>query len=271
MAHEEVDDLAVDPDRHVPVALAREAENREFRRRVPVGRGRRSGIVGKARARHVFPQELLERPDPVEEDRVARVDAHPELPLEEPETERVVGAAHDAVVVEVEPRGDARVRGRHVAIGVLDGRRAVLRDGQVVVLEELRPEALRVEVQLVDQQDVGARPLDDLGDRLRLGIVRRREVGEELPGEVPVERRVERREADVAGAVAEEEALQEIEVVDFPVGTCRGGHRAERQRGDEEESLRVHARDRRPLGSRLARDRVNVPRALHLPQRLTIA
>ena len=77
---------------------------------------------------------------------------------------------------------------------------ASVRHRQEAVGEEV--ERHRIEVELVDQHDVGCDPLDDLGDVVRLDDARarqvggRQQVGPELAGVVPVERRVERREAD---------------------------------------------------------------------------
>jgi hypothetical protein len=67
-------------------------------------------------------------------------------------------------------------------VRVDDRVRAALRDREIVVLEE--PERCRGEVELVDEQDVRPSALDDLGDRLGLSVVRRREVADELTREV---------------------------------------------------------------------------------------
>jgi hypothetical protein len=127
---------------------------------------------------------------------VLRVDGHSELTREEPEPVGIVRSADHPVVVEVEARGDARVGRRRVAEGVEDRTRPALADGQVVLLEEAQRQAPGIEVELVDQQNIRADALDDLRHRLRLRILRRREVGDELALAVPVERGVEGREAD---------------------------------------------------------------------------
>jgi hypothetical protein len=62
-----------------------------------------------------------------------------------------------------------------------------VRQRQVVLLEQMSRGAVGVEVELVDQQHVGPGPLDDLRHRRRLGVVRSRQVLDELPGGVAVE------------------------------------------------------------------------------------
>ncbi|MGV9367777.1 hypothetical protein [Amycolatopsis sp. NPDC003731] len=73
----------------------------------------------------------------------------------------------------------------------------VLTDRQVVLPEEVGGRVARDVVELVDRLDVRAVALDHLGDFLRLGVARRREVGDELPGGRAVQRSVEGGEADV--------------------------------------------------------------------------
>jgi hypothetical protein len=126
-----------------------------------------------------------------------RVDGHPELAGVEAEAEGVVRPADDAVVVEVEPGRDAGVRLRREAVRVVDRRGAVLRDREVVVLEEAERDAARVVVELVDQDDVRPDALDRLGGVPRLRVRRRGEVGDQPVGRGAVERRVEGGEADV--------------------------------------------------------------------------
>jgi hypothetical protein len=128
---------------------------------------------------------------------VLRVDGHSELTREEPEPVGIVRSADHPVIVEVEARGDTRVGRRRVAVGVEDRARPVLADGQVVLLEEAQREASGIEVELVDQQDLRAYPLDDLRHRLRLRVRGRREVGDELALAVSVERGVKGRETDL--------------------------------------------------------------------------
>jgi hypothetical protein len=154
----------------------------------------------------------------------------PNWPGKKPKPEGVVWPADRAVVVEVVAGRDACVRRRHVAEGVHDRRGPVLRAAQVVVLEALGGQALRVEVELVDEQDVRADALNDFGDDPRLGRVGRREFGDERPRGVPVQRRVEGREADLGRATTLRHG-----------GTRRAGrecHHGERQR--------QHARGTKP-------------------------
>ena len=135
---------------------------------------------------------MLERPDVRGVDRVLRQHQHAELAGEEAEAEGVVGSADDAVVVEVEAGRYAGVRRRYEQVVVADRLGAVVRHLEVVGPEQVRGD--RVEVELVDQQDLRPDPLDDLRDGRRLGVAGSREVGAELTGEIAVERGVEGRE-----------------------------------------------------------------------------
>ena len=176
MAHQEVDHLGADADRNVPVALRREPEHLELLARVPVGRLRGRRIVGQERARHVLPEEPLARADVVVRDWKPRVHRHAELPREGPEPEGVVRTADRAVVVEVEARGDASVGRRNERVAVVNRACAVLRDRQKVLLEQPGGETAFDVVELVDQQHVGSRTPDDLGDGARLSVFGRRQV-----------------------------------------------------------------------------------------------
>src|SRR5918994_651521 len=113
------------------------------------------------------------------------------------EAEGVVAAADRARVVDVESRRDAGVRLCSEAIRIEDRLGTVLADREVVVLEALQRNAAGVEIELVDQQDVRANTLNRLGRIPGLDVVRRRDVGQELPGRVPVQRGVEGGKADV--------------------------------------------------------------------------
>jgi hypothetical protein len=143
---------------------------------------------------------MLERAGPLGVDRVLRVDGHTELAREEAEAPGVVRPAHRAAVVEIEARCDARVGRGDEPVREGDRVSTVLREREVVVLEER--ERRRLVVELVDKQDVRPSALDDLCHGLGLRIARRGEVGEQLAGEVPLERRVEGREADCLDAAA---------------------------------------------------------------------
>ena len=168
-----------------------------------------AGVVGSSAAgrRHVLPEEMLEGPHVVGQDRVLRVDDHPELALEHAEAQRVVAVGvvagrrvGDAVVVEVEPARDAGVRRCDERVWLVDRRGPVVRDLEVVVPEGIHERAVRmrrrgrVEVELVDEQDLGPDALDDLCDGIGLGVARSRQVGQGLAGGAPVERRIECRE-----------------------------------------------------------------------------
>ena len=192
MADQEVDGLAVDEDWHVPVALGRQPEDVELVGGVPIGRRGRRRVVGQPGAGHVLPEEVLEGPDVRGVDWVLGQDEQAELSGEEAEAEGVVGAAHHAVVVEVEPGRYAGVGRCDEQVVVTDRLSAVLRHLEVVGPEQVRGHG--VEVELVDQQHLRPGPLDDLRDRCRLGIAGRREVGAELTRKIPVERSIEGRE-----------------------------------------------------------------------------
>jgi hypothetical protein len=127
-------------------------------------------------------------------DRVLRVDGHAELPRKGAEPEGVVAASDRAIVVEVETRGDPRVRRRGEPVGVRDRPRAVLGDRQIVVVEPIERYVLRVEIELVDEQHVGCGALDDLGHALDLRVGRSRHRREERAIGAAVQRRIERRE-----------------------------------------------------------------------------
>ena len=170
MADEEVHDLAAHDQRDVPVRLGRQPDHVELLGRVEVAGGGRGRVVGQARARHVLPAEVLEGPHEALGDGVAGVDLHPELTGKEAEAEGVVGATDRAVVVEVKARRDAGVRRRRVAVAVVDRRSTVAPDGEVVVSEQAGGGARLVEIELVDEQHVGAHALDDLRHRAGLGV-----------------------------------------------------------------------------------------------------
>jgi len=99
-------------------------------------------------------------------------DGHPELAGEEPESKGIVRPArHTAVVVEVEAGWNARVRRCDEHVWVVDRRqRFVLGNAQIVVLEGGRQRVVRLEVELVDEQHLGADTLDDLRDCRRLEV-----------------------------------------------------------------------------------------------------
>ncbi len=105
---------------------------------------------------------------------------HSELAREESESERVVRATDDAVVVEVEARRDPGVRRGDEDIGEVDGIGGGLAteavcEVEIVVLECLRQRVVRFEVELVDQQYLGPDALDDLRHRVRLGVAGHRQ------------------------------------------------------------------------------------------------
>jgi hypothetical protein len=218
VGHQEVHGLAPDPDRHVPVALGRQSQDVDLVRRVE---RRRDEVAG-----HVLPAEVLERPHVVRVDRVLGEDHQPELAREGAEAEGVVAAPDAAVVVEVLARRDAGVGRRDERVRVRDRRRAVLRDLEEVVAEQVGGGGGVVE--LVDQEHVGPRPLDHLGDVACLAAehvvdLRMGEMVDEVALGGSVERRVERREADVVG---------------LPV--CLRGRRCEQQHRDQDHEHAPH-------------------------------
>ena len=75
----------------------------------------------------------------------------------------------------------------------------VLRDHQVVVAEQVHGDLVLDVVELVDQHDVGAGPLDRLRHVAGLLVLAGREVGDELSVGGAVQRGVERREPDLLG------------------------------------------------------------------------
>ena len=200
MAHEEVDDLAVNVDRNVPVALRRQPEDAQLGRAVPVGRRRGRRIIRKARVRHVLPEKVLEGPHLVVQDRVLREDRHSELSREEAKPERVVRTRDNPVVVQVEARRDPGVRrgDEDVRIDDRGGSRAagVVRQVEVVLLEGLCQRVVRLEVELVDKEHLRPDSLDDLRHSVCLGVARHGELRQRLSSDVTVERCVEGREPD---------------------------------------------------------------------------
>ena len=68
------------------------------------------------------------------------------------------------------------------------------------MLEELGGRAVLVEVELVDQEQVGPHPLDDLGHGRRLGVAGGREVLDQLSLDVAVQGGVEGGDADLGWA-----------------------------------------------------------------------
>ena len=132
----------------------------------------------------------------LEVDRVAAEDGHAELALELTESERVVATTDGAVVVEVEAAGDPGVGRRDEGVAVVDRLGTVVRHLEVVVPEQVDGDVARHVVELVDEQHVRAGALDDLGDRRGLGVVRRRQVRDQLARHGPVERGVEGLEPD---------------------------------------------------------------------------
>ena len=139
-------------------------------------------VVGQSGARDRSPQQVLECPHLVLDDRVAGQHDHPVLAREVTEPERVVRSADGAVVVEVEPRRDAGVRRGDEGVRIVDRLGTVLRQQQVVAVEQVdRRPALDV-VELVEQHDVGTGVLEDRGDVGGLLVVRSGQVGDQPAG-----------------------------------------------------------------------------------------
>ena len=196
---ENVNHAPVHDDRHIPMTLGRQAHHLELLGRVPIVELRRSGVVRQQGPRHVDPPELLKRPNVGGENRIPRQQNHPELALEDPETERVVGLPEHAVVVEVETRIDPRVGGRHEDEGVIDRQRPVLRNAEIVLEEPANRSARRIEVKLVDEEYVGANALNDLRDDARLAAPGAGKLRPKLSRRASVQRRVEGRHPKGAG------------------------------------------------------------------------
>ena len=186
-----------DLHRHVPMRLAAEPYDVQLFRAVPVGRRRGRRVVGERRARHVLPQEVLEGAHIARVDRVLRQHDHAVLPREQPEAVSVIAAADLAVVVEVEAAGHAGVDRCGVRIRIVDRAGAVLADLQVVLPEQIDCLIAVDVVELVQQNDVGVRPLDDLGDGLGLRVVGRRQVVDKLALGSAIEAEVVRRHAQI--------------------------------------------------------------------------
>jgi hypothetical protein len=149
---------------------------------------------------------MLEGSDVLHVDGEPRVDGHPELSREEAEPKGVVRAADGPVVVEVEAGRDPGVGRGHESERVLDGCGVAVGDRQVVLLEESGGQrgatrSLGVEVELVDEQDVGPGALDDLGHGVGLVVPGGGQVTDQLSRGVAVERGVERGEPDGPGCV----------------------------------------------------------------------
>ena len=191
VTHQKMNGLVADLNRHVPMALRRQAEDRQVPFIIPgIARCR---IDGEQRARHVLPQEMLEGPYLVILNGVHRVDRHAELAGEEAKSECVIGTADTAVVVQVTAGRDAGVRWGNEVVIVADRLRAILGDRQIVLLEESGRRPIGIEVEFVDEQYRRPCSLDDFRDGLCLGIVGRGQVGDQLALKVAIERRIERR------------------------------------------------------------------------------
>ena len=164
---ENVDGRAVDIDRQVGVRLRREGEALEYLVGVPA---RAVGVGRKEGARHVLPQEVLERADLVGLNRVFRVDDETVLTRELAETPGVARAVVRPVLIQVEAAGHAGVDGTRPGVGIGDGGGAVMGDLEVVLAKEVNSRRIRVVVELVDQNDVWIHALDGFCDVGRLGI-----------------------------------------------------------------------------------------------------
>lgn len=188
MRGEDVDGRAVDVDRQVGVRLRREGEALEHLVGVParaIGVGREEG------ARHVLPQEVLERADLVGLDRVLRVDDETVLTRERAETPGVARVGGTAVFIEVEAAGNAGVHRSRPGVGVGDGGGAVVGDFEVVRAEQVNGSAFGVVVEFVDEEDVRIHPLNGFRDVRSLCVVRGGEVCEELATRIAVEAGIE--------------------------------------------------------------------------------
>src|SRR5690606_14496199 len=152
-------------------------------------------LGGQQVLRHVRPAQVLEGAHLIGEDRVAGEDHHPVLAGELAESPGVIRALDGAVAVQVQAGGHARVHGGGEGVGVEGGALPVLRHLEVLLAEEVHAASLVVVVELVEQQDVGAVDLDDLGDRPDLGVLPGGEVLEQLPLPAAVQGGVEGRGA----------------------------------------------------------------------------
>ena len=187
------------------MVLARQPEDLQHLVAVEVARLGRRGVVGQPGARHVGPAEALERTGARDVQREAREHGEGVLARELTEAEGVVAVrpaarAHRAVAVEVEATRDTGVGREGDRVGVVD--RVDTRGlGHVeeVVLEAPERDPALVVVELVEQQDVRALPLDDLRDVAYLLVLLLvggdGEVAGQLTVGVPEHRDVERGEA----------------------------------------------------------------------------
>ena len=193
VTHQEMHCGAAYFDRHVPMALRGKAEHVQLVLRVPVCRLRSTRVVRQKCPGHILPEEELEGPNAVGVDGEHRVHGHAELAREEPEAKGVAwGEVVDpSTVVQVEPGRDPGVRRRRVAMRVDDWCRGPMRHGQVVGLESCECNAAGVEVELIDEKHVGAHPLDDLSDEVRLSAAGHRQFGGKIARVETIQRGVE--------------------------------------------------------------------------------
>ena len=92
----------------------------------------------------------------------------------------VVGSGDLAIPIKVDVCEDAGVDLGGVDVLIMDRLGAVLRNAEVVVLEVRVGLARWVEVDLLEQDDVGPGALEDFGDKLGLFVIALRELAVEL-------------------------------------------------------------------------------------------
>ena len=182
-----MDGVAAHPHGNIPVRLRRQPQ--------PLPDLAAVVVPGQQAVRHLRPELKLEGPHRAVVDGRCGVHGHAVLAGEEAEAPGIVAGAQRPVPVEIQARVHARVDGSGEGVGEVQRGLAVLAARQVVVPEQLHAQVLGVVVELVDQQDVGGAALDDLGDRLRLGIAGRGEIPHQLPLRAAVERGVVGHEA----------------------------------------------------------------------------
>jgi hypothetical protein len=110
-----------------------------------------------------------------------------------------VRSADGAVVVEVETGRNAAVRGGDVEVGVVDRLGPVVPHREVVGADRFDSRPACDVVELVEQHNVGAGALDDLGNVGGLRIIRCRQILEQLALGRATQRSVERGDAETSG------------------------------------------------------------------------
>ena len=96
-----------------------------------------------------------------------------------------------AIMVEIEAAWQARIARRYISEFIMDGRRPLLRNCEVVSLKQGECFPFGIVVEFLKDDDVRSDSLDDLGHVLRLDMLSVCQVRLELACKVAIQRRIE--------------------------------------------------------------------------------